>query len=96
MGIYPDYPKLIVTVEVNVEKLEEFVYDEPGPSRHSITKYVEAKTESLFAVQIYVPQSLFARCGVRYSVRIDSEDMLMSRRKQPLKMIETALVLLAS
>ena len=76
MGIHPDYPKLFVPVEVNNKKLEQFVCDEPEPSRPSITKYVEAKTDSLFAVRVHVPQSLFAKYEVRYSVKIDGEDML--------------------
>lgn len=56
---------------VNHVLAEEYLYDEPEPSRHTVTKYVEAVSEAPFGVKVHIPAALFAQHSIRVQIGIE-------------------------
>ena len=77
MGIHPDHPEHTAAI-VNGVPLEYHSYDEPGSSRETVTKYVQARANTLIEAKSHVPASLFAQHGVKLTLQIDGEDMRRS------------------
>lgn len=49
----------------------EYPYDEPEPSRQTVTKYVEAISEAPFGVKVHIPATPFAQHSIRVQIRIE-------------------------
>jgi hypothetical protein len=54
---------------------EEYLYDEVESTRRAVTTYVQARSNTLIKVKLQVSPSLFTQYSVKFTLRIDGEDI---------------------